>query len=78
MQDTEYSKYGYKYMKKAGRKHPDHLVDSFKCLSVNQIAAGLVIMDFFLLPTSFLNMFSVNTFKQAIGPIASVLQTFSL
>ena len=44
-------------MKKAGRKCPDRLADSCKCLSVNQMAAGLrlsrCIMDFFLLPATF-------------------------
>ena len=61
-------------------EHPDCLADSYKCLNVNWMAAGSRLSGwnhgFFLLPASFSNMFSVNIFKQAVGP--SVLQAFSL
>ena len=57
------------------RKHPDHLADSCKHLSVNWMTAGLRLprysQGFFLLSAT------IQTYlilKQAVGP--SVLQTF--
>ena len=72
-------------MKITRRKHPDRLVDSFKCLSVNQMAAGSRLPrsshGFFLLSATFqthlyvANVFVANVSEQAVGP--GVLQTFS-
>ena len=52
---------GYKYMKLGGKKHPDHIEDSYERLSVNLMAAGSRLYikydhEFFLIPVSFSNM----------------------
>ena len=48
------------YMKKAGRKHPNRLADSYKCLGVNRVRGCLgATLDFFLLPAFFSDMFFI-------------------
>ena len=65
----------------SGRKCSDPLVDSCKHLSVSQMTAGSRLPRschgiFFLSPT-FQTHLIYNIFKQAVGPAAGVLQTFS-
>ena len=64
-------------MKITRRKHPDHLVDSCKRLSVNRMAAGSRLPRWIFSPFSnFSNIpYVAKVFKQAVGP--GVLQTFS-
>ena len=67
-------------MKITRRKHPDHLVDSCKRLSVNRMAAGsrLPIGPVWIFSpfSNFSNTASVaKVFEQAVGP--GVLQAFS-
>ena len=66
-------------MKITRRKHPDHLVDSCKRLSINRMAAGLRLPrsshGFFLLSPTFQTHLIAKVFEQAVGP--GVLQTFS-
>ena len=75
---------GYKRMKLGGRKHPDHMGDSYKRLSINWMTAcrfEAAIMDFYSFLHLYQTCFSVNIFELAVGPTpcsSSVLQTFSL
>ena len=66
-------------MKITRRKHPDHLVDSCKRLSVNRMVAGSrpprSSHRFFLLSPTFQTPSVAKVFEQAVGP--GVLQTFS-
>ena len=75
---------GYKYMKLGGKKHPDHIEDSYERLSANWMAAGSrlsnAIINFSSFPYLSQTCFSVNIFKLAVGPTlcsSSGLQSFS-
>jgi len=57
---TLLSGYNCKNMKLGGRKHPDHMGDAYKHLSVNMAAGSRLSRcnhGFLLIPASFPNMF---------------------